>query len=157
MERKLKKSIGQDLERIKKYMDSAYGFNIFDRSRKREIVDARRIFVALVYSKYRIGLSSFNYNAKRVTLDMLSKFMKYDHATIIHLKKTYDALAETTPEITDRFNEFSLILPQKFDIKIEELCKKKIEFMEEIRNINFELSKLMEDEEKNENYYTYSQ
>jgi hypothetical protein len=28
--------------------------------------------------------------------------------------------------------------------------------MEEIRNINFELSKLMQDEEKNEDYYTYS-
>jgi len=157
MERKLKKSIGQDLERIKKYMDSEYGFDIFNRSRKREIVDARRIFVALIYSKYRVGLSGVNYGSKRITLDMLSKFMNYDHATVIHLKKTYDSLADTTPEIVEKFNEFSLILPQKFDIKIEELCKKKIEYIEEIRNINFELSKLMEDEEKNEDYYTYSQ
>jgi len=105
MESKLKRIIGEDLARIKRHMDIDYGFDIFSRSRKRNVIDARRVFVALIHSKYKIGPNSDNYYSRKLTLKMLGDFMNFHHATVIHFKKTYDSLAPSTPELVEKFNK----------------------------------------------------
>ena len=155
MESKLKRVIGEDLARIKRHMDIDYGFDIFSRSRKRNIIDARRVFVALIHSKYKIGPNSENYYSRKLTLKMLGDFMKFHHATIIHFKKTYDSLAPNTPELVEKFNQFSSILPEEFDIKIDDLLSEKDTLINRIQDINFEITEIIKDEKENEDYYIH--
>ena len=45
-------SVKLDLDIIKSLLDQELGADIFIKTRKREYVDARRVFVAIVYDKY---------------------------------------------------------------------------------------------------------
>jgi len=155
MESKLKRIIGEDLARIKRHMDIDYGFDIFSRSRKRNVIDARRVFVALIHSKYKIGPNSDNYYSRKLTLKMLGDFMNFHHATVIHFKKTYDSLAPSTPELVEKFNQFSAILPEEFDMKVNDLLLEKDTLINRLKDINFEITELIKDEEENEDYYTH--
>jgi hypothetical protein len=159
MNRKLTRAVGDDLNRIKTLMDMHYGFDIFSRSRKRPIVDARRVFTALIYEKYDLRNEKLNKFTRKLTLKMLTQFMKFDHAQIIHLKNTFDILAHEGSDLKRDYNTFLPMLAGELEDRVNKLCLERKILTTRIVEIDYELTQLINEEEEDiiEGYYIPSE
>jgi hypothetical protein len=118
------------IQELKEKFDSIYGFDLADRSRKREMVEARRIYCKIGYS---LGY----------TLRQIGETIDRKHCNVIHLLDTVYQVTETHKAIHDDLvKEFGFIT-NKFNVrKLKELQlkasvktnKEILELIEEINN-----------------------
>jgi len=91
------------LQELKKHLENIYGFNLADRSRKRELVDARRIFS-------KIGFS-LGYNLREIGEQIDRK-----HCNVIHLLDTVNLTTTTHKIIHDNLVKEYGLLSRLFNV-----------------------------------------
>lgn len=78
-----------NLEQLKQTFDQIYGFDLANRSRKREMVDARRIYSKIAYS--------LGYNLRQIGESIDRK-----HCNIIHLINTAKIVTDFHKKVHDK-------------------------------------------------------
>lgn len=77
------------IDKLKQTFDEIYGFDLANRSRKREMVDARRIYSKIAYS--------LGYNLRQIGESIDRK-----HCNIIHLLDTADLVTDFHKKVHDK-------------------------------------------------------
>jgi len=100
------------LDKIKEKVESYYGVDIMVKSRKAEIIEAKRMFC------YYARKHARNHTVKRYSFRQISEFLGIHHATIIHHAKTIGYWVKNQDEeiLKDIWNIFELNLSKKKDI-----------------------------------------
>ncbi len=102
------------IQELKQHLENIYGFDLAVRSRKRELVDARRIFCKLGF-----GLQ---YNLREIGEQIDRK-----HCNVIHLLDTADLVTNIHKKIHDNMVDEYGILSKKYYVdKLQEMKKQLI-------------------------------
>lgn len=101
------------LKQLKDELENIYGFNLASRSRKRELVDARRIFSKLGYE--------LNYNLRQIGEEINRK-----HCNIIYLLDSTDYVSNTHKKIHDKIVKKYSLLSQLYFTKTIKKIEKEI-------------------------------
>lgn len=137
--------VKKNLDLIKTLLDSEFGFDIFKGGRKRQYVDARRIFVNIVYKEYDLKSKSRDgARLKVLTIIELAHYMGLSaHASVINLKKGFKQLCLWEPKYQKIYNRvLAKIQAVPTKKKIISLLEYKAELLAKIRATNMELELL---------------
>ena len=100
------------IQELKQHLENIYGFDLSVRSRKRELVDARRIFCKLGYA--------LGYNLREIGEQIDRK-----HCNVIHLLDTADLVTNIHKKIHDRIvTEWGVPSKMYFIDKLQKINKK---------------------------------
>jgi hypothetical protein len=101
------------IEELKQKFDEIYGFDLADRSRKREMVDARRVYCKIAFS--------LNYNFRQIGESINRK-----HCNIIHLINTVEQATNIHKKIHDDLVKEYNFLTKVFNVDIVESFENKV-------------------------------
>jgi hypothetical protein len=140
--------IRQDLDNIRNLIKEETGFDILNRCRKREFVDARRVFAAVVYEKYGLtdgkecnGNSYLYQNLLTVTL--LCKYLGYrQHSSILHLRRNFEDYCEQDPQLDYLYSKVTLAANSDIDARLNSLQKQRRIYLEKLQVINIDIQKI---------------
>jgi len=136
-----------DMVIIHKLLNLEFGFNILEGGRKRERVDARRVFVQILHKKYGLNIQGKAYT-KLLTLEHVASYIGYNnHSSVIHLLRNFEALCAW-----DNYYKlvYDKVLKQVGDtvlVKENSLLEQKRMLLEQIQLIDDQLI-LLKDEQK---------
>lgn len=135
----------KDMETIHSLLNIEFGFDILKGGRKREYVDARRVFAQILNEKYDLKSVKLN---KLLTLTDVGNYLGgVNHATVINLLRNFDVLCRWDYKykiIHDRVLSQSI---SNYDIVKSRLLTRRAELCEEIEQLDLEIKEL-EDEKK---------
>ena len=146
-----------DFNNIAKKLEDLTGYTIFSKSRKREIIDVRRVFTVVVCNKYKIGEEYSKRENHFITYDDLKEYLDVDtHSTLINLRRDFEVIRTNSPYVnklyTECLSEFSTIESKisNREKEIDRLTKSIKDLQTEIK---FLKAKKIEDDEKAEEDY----
>ena len=145
-------SVKLDLDNIKSLLDQELGADIFIKTRKREYVDARRVFVAIVYDKYDLvtnwggGVPS-GHALKVLTTSLLGDYMGYNHSTILHLRRNFDIYIQYSKELKGVYERVKTRTSDNLVIKLKNLNLEKEELLNKLNIINNKIETLIKNED----------
>lgn len=106
--REISNTVKYDLDSLKQSLDKDFEFNILTRSNKRKYVDARRVFVNILYDRYDLGINNLPGSIKLLTTTLLAKYMGYDtHASVLNLRRNFEIYLKFNQELRYIFIKYS--------------------------------------------------
>ena len=81
-----------EVERTVDFMNSFFGFNLSDKSRKKEIVEARMMYAKIMKRHTRLSLAA------------IGRAINKDHATIIHYLNNFSWFKKSDVAFSNRFD-----------------------------------------------------
>jgi len=88
------------------------GQDVCENSRKREVVDARRIFCTLIYGeknaspwKYEYTCASGLMTTSYISVSCIGRFLGRDHATVLHMLKTCSSVLEVDANFKEAYDK----------------------------------------------------
>lgn len=114
---------------VRRIVNKTLKVNILDKTRKRELVDARYIYYSICY--YHL----------RMTLAAISRTTNHNHATVLHGLKQADSLYEFDADFKERYDEVLRIAKNMSDAISENKNEHEMEviddsFQHEIKMLN---------------------
>jgi hypothetical protein len=128
------------LQKLKEKFDSIYGFDLADRSRKREMVDARRVYCKIAFS-LKYNLRQIGESIDRKHCNIIHLLDTVDQATDFH-KNVHDSIVKEYGFLTGAFN---IDKAKAFEAKLlKEKGQKTASLIKEINNtlINWDIDSL---------------
>ena len=124
-----------EMARLKLIIEYVFELDIFNKSRKRQYVDARMVFAKILHNE---GHGS----------TPIAKFLKKDHATIIHYFKSVNAILKFDQSLMDKYLYVKdMYLNKKefasYEEKEPQLTNKEKKQQIKIIGLNNEIDKLM--------------
>lgn len=115
---------------LRTVVENIFGVNILDKSRSREIVDARIIYAKILRNN---GFS----------LHFIGNVLAKDHSTIVHYCYEADDLIKFVPEIKKKYaicrDRFDGRLPIEYSYTKDELLAALLDAKEQIKNLSLQL------------------
>jgi hypothetical protein len=138
--------IKQDLDNIRNVIKEETGFDILNKSRKREFVDARRVFIAVVYEKYDLDANKMH-NAylflHLLTIRLLCKYLGYrQHSSVLHLRKNFKDYCEQDLRLNYLYCKVTLASNSDIDARLNSLQKQRQVYLEKLQSINIDIQKI---------------
>jgi hypothetical protein len=128
--------VKNDLDALVENLSAEFGFDILDMNRKREFVDARRVFVNIIYKKYDLKTNNTPNKVKLLTLPLLAEYMGFNvHTSVMHLTRNFDHFISYNPfhkAIYEKYSNHS----DQFRVKMSSLLEKKKSLEEELKEVN---------------------
>lgn len=119
-----------EFEKLHKTIDEVFNVNMLTKSRERKNINARICFAHLLVDR--------GYSKSEV-----ARYMKKNHATIIHYCKSYDTYSITDKVLHEKYKDVQAIYLDKFDhvykMDRERLKKEVFTLREEISELNCQL------------------
>jgi chromosomal replication initiation ATPase DnaA len=113
-------------ESIAEEINNALNLNLYENSRRLELVDARSIYCYILHKE-------LNYTLYKVRDSLRAKGKSYDHASVLHSVKIFDEVRNRRKDI----NELRDTILSRTSIKAHILEKiKKIDSEEKLNQIN---------------------
>lgn len=113
-------------ESIAEEINNALNLNIYENSRRLELVDARSIYCYILHKE-------LNYTLYKVRDSLRAKGKNYDHASVLHSVRIFDEVRKRRKDI----NELRDTILSRNSIKAHLLEKiKKIDSEEKLNEIN---------------------
>jgi hypothetical protein len=148
-------SVKLDLDNIKLLLDKEFEIDIFTKTRKQEYVDARRIFIAIVYSKYDLvtnwgGGVRPGFALKMLTVSILADYMGFHHSTVLHLSKDFNIHMSYSVEFRRIHDRVKSRTCDNIFVTLKGLILEKEQMLANLTSINSEIEIL--ENKKNEIY-----
>lgn len=137
--RQISDNIREELDELKEELDLVFKFDIFKRSQERKYIDARRVFVNVVYTRYGLHEKYSGRVLRILSPKMLADYMGWDRSSIIPLVKNFDVICIQSPNLKIIYEKCLL---KSNLILVEELEISKLQVEKDLLEVKLEEVKL---------------
>lgn len=106
-------------ERLREEVKNVTGYDPFQRTRKREIVESRALYIHLLHKYHKKGCSE------------IARILKLNHATILHSIKNFDIYVRFNSRLEKALYEILMIEKQDNIYMRKEFIKIKIDYLQD--------------------------